>query len=681
MPRWSLRSKLILNFSLVVLIGMTLSVIVGLRLIGKRLVEQAQDKVRLDLNSAWEVYQGESERIKDIVRLTAVRFFIKEEMSSNDLERLETELAAIREREGLDVMMLLDDRGNILLRTGSGRDGGGVIDDGGGPGDGALENDTGDAVGAVVGRVLERHKAVVSTQVLTQERLQRESPELAEQARIRLIPTPKARPRGEPEETAGMMITAAAPVFDYDGSLMGILSGGVLLNRNNHIVDRVKDIVYRGERYQGKDIGTATIFLGDVRIATNVMRAGGIRAIGTQVSQEVFDQVIGLGRPWVGRAFVVNDWYITAYEPIRDIENNIIGMLYVGLLEAPYADLKNRVLMTFLGIAFVSILALAVIAFLTTTRIMRRLRALSVATQKVAGGDLTYRLRMKADDEIGHLGNSFNRMTEELHKATEKYRTLMSTLEDKVKEKTAELRQTQDQLVQSEKLTSLGRFAAGIAHEVNNPLTSILINSHLVAERLERDDRLQEHLQLIIDETTRCGSIVKGLLDFSRQTPPQKVPANINEVVEKTLLLLNSQIIMQKVEVETELEDDLPRLQIDVNQMQQVFANMVLNALDAMPKGGRLSFRTQKTAGGRLIEVRIGDTGRGISREHLSKIFDPFFTTKGTAGTGLGLSVSYGIVRRHGGTIEVVSEVGQGTTMIIRLPVEEPASKSAKRGE
>jgi len=661
--RWSLRSKLILNFSLVIIVGMALSVIIGTRLIGSTLVNQAQDKVRLDLNSAREIYQGESERIRDVVRLTALRYFIKEALQESDLETLGAELTAIREREGLDVLTLLDDRGVVLLRTRQG----------------AARSDT--CGEGIIRRVLELETALVSAEIVPAGRLKEESPVLADRARIRLIPTPKARSRGEQEETAGMMITAAAPVFDYQGRLAGVLSGGVLLNRDNRIVDRVKDVVYRGERYQGKDIGTATLFLEDVRIATNVMNAAGDRAIGTRVSQEVYNQVIGRGQPWIGRAFVVNDWYITAYEPIRDIDERIVGMLYVGLLEAPYQDMKNRVLVIFLGIAFVSILLVAVIAFLTTSRIVGRLRDLSVATGKVATGDLTYRLQMKADDEIGRLGTSFNRMTEELHKATERYRALMDTLEDKVREKTDQLRQAQDQLVQTEKLTSLGRFAAGIAHEVNNPLTSILLNGHLVAERLEDDDPLQEHLRLIVDETTRCGTIVKGLLDFSRQTPPQKVSADINEVAEKTLLLLKSQIIMQKVEVKIELEKNLPELQLDVNQMQQVFANMVLNALDAMPGGGRLTFRTRMLAVEGMVEIRITDTGRGIPKEHISQIFDPFFTTKGTAGTGLGLSVSYGIVQRHGGTIEVNSEPGKGTTMIIHLPVDERMKPSSKRGD
>jgi two-component system NtrC family sensor kinase len=662
--RLSLRTKLILSFSAVIVVAVFLAVFVGIRFIGDTVIRQTQDKVRLDLNSAREVYQQESGKIRDVIRLTAIRFFLKDAMARDDRDLLSRELQKIRQEENLDILNLVDSQGRVVVRA-SHPDvyGDHIADD------------------AVVAWALSRGEMAVSTELIPRERLEKDGDGLARKAAMVLVPTPKARPRSETEETSGMMIEAAAPILGYDGTLIGVLYGGKLLNRNYQIVDKVKDIVYRGERYQEKDVGTVTIFQGDLRVATNVMRSDGTRAIGTRVSQEVYDQVIGRGQPWIGRAFVVNDWYITAYETIKDINGDIIGMLYVGMLEAPYTDMKNRVVLTFLGIALLCVVLLTVIAFITTTNIVNPLRELLFATQRVAHGDLDHRLQITSQDEIGRLGRSFNRMTEELHKATESYRALLSTLEDKVREKTEELRQAQDQLVQSEKLTSLGKFAAGIAHEVNNPLTSILINSHLVAERLERDDGLQEHLQMIIDETTRCGTIVKGLLDFSRQTPPQKSAADINNVVEKTLLLLKSQIIMQKVEVETKLEGDLPRLQIDVNQMQQVFANLILNALDAMPRGGRLSFRTRKMAAGEQVEVSITDTGRGIPKEHLGRIFDPFFTTKGMAGTGLGLSVSYGIVRRHGGTIEARSAAGKGTTMIIRLPVEGPANTIAERGD
>ncbi|GAI17871.1 unnamed protein product, partial [marine sediment metagenome] len=286
------------------------------------------------------------------------------------------------------------------------------------------------------------------------------------------------------------------------------------------IVDKIKDIVYKGEKYKEHDIGTATIFQGDLRISTNVMRDDGTRAIGTRVSEDVYNQVIEKGLPWIGRAFVVNAWYITAYEPIMNLKEEIIGMLYVGMLEAPYLDLRNQVVFTFLGIAFLSVILLSVIAYYVSVSISKPIRELALASGRIAKGDLSQRVRIESHDEIGQLANSFNQMTVALQKTTENYLSCTRTLEKKVEEKTDELEKTQDYLIQSEKLTSLGKLAAGIAHEINNPLTSILINSHLISEMLENDVAFGENIKLIIDETNRCSKIVKGLLEFSRQSPP-----------------------------------------------------------------------------------------------------------------------------------------------------------------
>jgi two-component system NtrC family sensor kinase len=652
MQRFSLRIKLLLSFSTVIVVSALLSLIIGTYLV-KTIIGQAQGKVRLDLNSAREVYQEESGNIKDVIRLTAVRFFIKDAIVKGHGEKLKGELQNIRDQEHLDILTLVDQEGRVIIRAHKPE----VFAD-------QLSDD-------VVGHVLSRQKVVVSTQIVSKDELERESHDLLERSRIDLIPTLQERLRTEMEETSGMMIKAAAPVLDYDGKLIGVLLGGRLLNRNYEIVDNVKDIVYRGEKYKGKDIGTVTIFQGDLRISTNVLRQDGDRAIGTRVSQEVYDQVIGKGVPWIGRAFVVNDWYITAYEPIKNISGNIIGMLYVGMLEAPYVDLKNRAVLTFLGVAILSVTLLAVVALFTTENITRPLKELLFATQKVAQGDLSHRLRIKTGDEVGQLASSFNQMTGELQKATEKYQVLTRTLEDKVTEKTEELRKAQDQLIQTAKLTSLGKLAAGIAHEVNNPLTSILINSHLVAEKLSEDDHFQENMRLIIDETARCGAIVKGLLDFSRQTPPEKNIFDLNEVVENTLQMLRSQILVHEIQVKKDLDRELPEIMIDVNQIKQVFTNMILNALDATPKGGWLTVRSQMASDNQFVEITFQDTGHGIEKGNIGKIFDPFYTTKGMVGTGLGLSVSYGIMQRHGGTINVQSEPGKGTTMTIRLPVTE----------
>ena len=245
--------------------------------------------------------------------------------------------------------------------------------------------------------------------------------------------------------------------------------------------------------------------------------------------------------------------------------------------------------------ALLSVILLIVIAYFTATRTTKPLKELIIATKEAAKGYLSHRVQIKSQDEIGQLAASFNQMMIDLENLTRNYQALNRTLEDKVREKTRALKEAQDQLVQSEKLSSLGKMAAGVAHEINNPLTSILINSHLLAEKLGKDDRYSENLELIIEETTRCNTIVSDLLHFSRQTQAIKELVDVNHVIEKVLLLLKNQILLRNVKVKTYLDKNVAKIIIDKNKIEQVFTNVILNALDAMPenKGGELSIESK----------------------------------------------------------------------------------------
>ncbi|MHB9098397.1 MAG: sensor histidine kinase, partial [Syntrophales bacterium] len=241
-------------------------------------------------------------------------------------------------------------------------------------------------------------------------------------------------------------------------------------------------------------------------------------------------------------------------------------------------------------------------------------------------------------------------------------------LEGKVAERTREIKQMQTQLIRSEKLVSLGRLVAGITHEINNPLTGILMFANLTSQSPQLDPTLKKDMDVIINEAQRCAKIVKGLLDFSRESIPQKKPASLNKVMEDTLTLIGRQSSFHNIKIIRDYQPDFPLIPIDENQMEQVFINMLLNASQSMPSGG--SIRIQSfTENEEHACLKISDTGAGISEENLGKIFDPFFTTKSDKGMGLGLSVSYGIIERHGGKIEVQSKVNEGTTFTIILPL------------
>jgi two-component system NtrC family sensor kinase len=639
-----------LIFSTVIVIGIFLSTFTGIQIIGNTIVSQGQEKVKLDLNTAREVLEAEGRTIKNIIRLTASRYFVKDALIRRDREFLLKELQKVKKDEGLDILNITDNTGLIILRAEN-------------PG---YHNDR--PANEILKKVLKTEEGVNAVMIISPEELRKESEELAERAKIRILPTPKAKSRTDTLESSGLIIIAGAPVFDDNNNLIGVVYGGRLLNRNFEIVDKIKDIVYKDEKFRNKEIGTATIFLKDLRITTNVLDLNGERAIGTRVSEEVYDQVLANGLPWVGRAFVVNDWFITAYEPIRDINNDIVGILYVGMLEAPYIYLKNRVVSIFVMIAIVSIIALAIISIFTVKRITRPINELYQLTEEVSKGDLAARARITTDDEIGELIKSFNQMIQSLQNATEGYMNLTKTLEQKVEEKTQELERARDQLIQNEKLSAIGKLAAGIAHEINNPLTAILINSHLIKEKLNADSKLSQKLDMVISETQRCAKIVSGLLEFSRQTPPEMKLVSINDIINKTLILFESILLANNLKLEISLEENLPPIMADESKIKQVLTNILLNAIDAMPSGGNLKISSHLSTDNKFVEIEIEDSGVGIPKENMDHIFDPFFTTKKSKGTGLGLSISYGIVQQHCGSIEVNSEVNKGTIVKIKLP-------------
>lgn len=646
----SLRAKFILSFLVIICLGGVITLTLGTRLEHKTIISLAQDKVNHDLASAWMVYNEKLNDIRDVVLLNSRRESIQKAAKDNEKELLEKYLSRARKDFNLDILTLTDAQGKVLLRTTQPEIWG--------------DNQSKDAL---VRRAL-MGETVTATQIIPREELFKEGKNLVERAYLRFESTPKATPRAKEYEKDGIMLKAAAPLIDEYGNIIGVLYGGILLNRNYEIVDRVKEIVFKGEKYKGIDIGTATIFQHDLRISTNVKKANGERAIGTRVSKEVNQAVLKEGKPWVHRAFVVNDWYISAYEPIKNINGDIIGILYVGMLEKPYIDLRNNVMITFAGMAIISVVVLLIILFFITSTIIDPLRGMVFATNKIAQGDLNHKVEIKYRDEIGKLARSFNQMTENLKKANEKLIQWGKTLEKRVEERTKELREMQDSLIQSEKLASLGKMAAGVAHEINNPLTSILINTHLMLEKVEEKHAFYENLSLIADETSRCTNIVKGLLEFSRQELPQKAFSDVNDIINRTLNLLKNQVSFYNISIIKELGLNLPQIELDKNKIEQVFWNLMFNASEAMPDGGKLTIISKFSQNKKYIEVIFMDTGVGIPKENINKLYDPFFTTK-SSGTGLGLAVSYGIIKQHLGKIEVESEQGKGSTFTVSLPL------------
>jgi two-component system NtrC family sensor kinase len=357
-------------------------------------------------------------------------------------------------------------------------------------------------------------------------------------------------------------------------------------------------------------------------------------------------------------------------------ERKVLGVLDVGVsltrLDAETALFRRRTL----AAAALAAAVMGLVGWLFVRHYLGRpVAALVQATRRVAKDQLELEVPVTWEGELGILATSFNDMTRSLRTTKRALDALMHDLERQVEDRTAALRSAQDQLVRSEKLSSLGKLSASIAHEINNPLAGILTFAKLIARTLEQGapdeatrKALVRHLALVQRETERCSAIVRNLLDFARERPLALKDVNVNHVVDEALQLLQNQIQIQGVSIEKAL-GDVPLVDGDFGQLRQAFVNVIMNACEAMPRGGKLFVASAVITvdGARLVEVSIRDTGPGIAPDHLGKIFDPFFTTK-EKGTGLGLSVVYGIVERHGGKIDLRTELGKGTRIGIRLP-------------
>jgi two-component system NtrC family sensor kinase len=362
-------------------------------------------------------------------------------------------------------------------------------------------------------------------------------------------------------------------------------------------------------------------------------------------------------------------------------EQTLLGVIDIGvsLQEADKRVAQATRRAVVFGV-FSTIVICGLVGWFIHRFVSRPVKRLLECTRKVAHGDLDCQIEVTSNDEIGHLARSFMNMTCDLRRARKELSDWGSTLEAEVENKTRDLKLAQAQIFRSEKLSSVGLLAAGVAHELNSPLTGILTFAHLVAQKIPEGSQESEDLQVVISQTERCATIIRQLLDFSRETSPEKKSQDVHAVLDQAVALVEHQASYHNIEVRRDLADDLPPVLMDASQMQQVFLNLLVNAGEAMPSGGLLTIETRainhaanETACGG-IEIVIRDNGMGIPQASIDKIFDPFFTSKDVGqGTGLGLAVSYGIIERHGGTISVESAPDEGTTFTITLPRDVPA--------
>jgi two-component system NtrC family sensor kinase len=512
--------------------------------------------------------------------------------------------------------------------------------------------------------------------VISPDELQRLGADLSLRAYMRILPTSAARPIEKTTENRGMILWTA---YTVEG-MSGVLFGGQLLNRNLDIIDAMNALIYHDEGTLQSRGGTTTLFLEDLRISTNVRIFEGDRALGTRASQVVWEQVIEQGVPWLNRAFVVDDWYISGYVPLTDFTGQRIGMLYTGFPEAPFSKQRNMTVYTSL-LAFLAVFVIAVPIFLRMARGMfAPLERMTATMERIENGAMDARIgTLRSNDEIGAVARHLDRLLDQVQDRDRELKKYAETLHDLVEQRTLQLREANEQLeatfaqlVLKEKLATLGEVTAGVAHEINNPTAVIQGNMELLRMSLPPEimDEVAVELDLIDKQTRRIHLIVSKLLNFSKpdQISDFSGPVFIKDVVDSALILVAAE--MHKISIERH-DVDTPAVGIAEIELQQVLINLLINAAQAMPQGGTLTIETmlhiQEGESGAMIVIR--DTGCGISAEIIHNVFDPFFTTKQAEGTGLGLSISHELISRARGTLTVESIDAVGATFFVWLPI------------
>ncbi|BEE02473.1 two-component sensor histidine kinase [Aeromonas dhakensis] len=522
--------------------------------------------------------------------------------------------------------------------------------------------------------------------VWSREQLLALSPALASRAVL-----DKELEPGAGQETRGLISLSLTPVMGRDGGLWGVLEGGELINGSTRLVDELKGQVFAKNTLPAGSIGSVTLFLGDLRVSTNVPASSSQqlgRAVGTRASAPVREQVLGRGEPWIDRAFVHDAWYVSGYEPLLGANGERIGMLYVGFLEWPIV----RTYLTNLLELGSGVVLLLLLSGLLVYRGARDLftpieRMHKVVRQVQAGRPARIgELYLDPDHELAQLGRQFDAMLDRQAAHRQQLARSADELEQKVAErtqsleqKTAELEhhihmltQARQQLLISEKLAALGELCAGVAHEINNPLAVILGNVELMKLELgEAAAPVSEELALVLAQIERIRAITRSLLQYSRPGDYETAPVwqHLTPIIEESLTLVRSALRRQQVNLVADLRAQQP-IEADRQQLLQVLINLLVNASHALGEQGqiRVESRDWLDDAGVLqgAEVRVIDNGSGIEAAIIDKIFDPFFTTRAT-GTGLGLALSHRIISRWGGELLVDSTPGQGSCFTIRL--------------
>ncbi|MBN2189878.1 MAG: cache domain-containing protein, partial [Candidatus Aureabacteria bacterium] len=557
---------------------------------------RAQTQVQNDLKIAWSVYKGKIEKLK---------------IAFNMFEGKE-DVGLLKEKLGLDYLFLADIAGKDVLRS-----------------EIALKAFGGSECGG--------------TRIIGKEELERMNAALADRCTINLLYTPMAVPTEETVLNSAMAIEYAKPFFDSAGRVDKVIYGGRILNKDSTVVDRIRSFVFGNKQYKGMPMGTVTIFQGDVRVSTNVPDKEGNRAIGTRVSREVYEKVIKNGYSWFDRAFVVTGWYITAYEPIRNINGEIIGMLYVGILEKPYADLfRNAGLFFFIAI-FVAVFIAVILGFILAESISKPVREVLYCTGELSGGDLSCRVGTQTKiRELNQLAEAFNDMARKLSQRDKSLK------------------------ISNEKLDTLNKsyidLIGFVAHELKGILSSTMLNAYSVRDGFLGliNFKQRKALDSVCKNLDYFAATVKNYLSLSRiekgELKISKTEVMLKEdIFDDSVEYFIKQAADKNIEIRNNIEKGLA-VKADSDLLRMAANNIIGNAVKYGSRDGKIII----TSGvrGNMVEIDIYNDGRPVTDEEKGRLFKKFSRldapeVRRVQGTGLGLFITMQIAEKHGGKVNI----------------------------
>jgi two-component system NtrC family sensor kinase len=641
-----IRTKLLAGFIGIALLGGVLTMGAGSFLIDKMVIGEAQRRVQVGLKTAWAMLERSLTGAQTTSGVIADWAAMHQDLQQVGLSQ--GFLEKLREKCGYDLLQIVDTKG-VVMATARGEARGMKV----------LNS-------PMVLAALKQGRAASGLRLVPLREIAAESPQLAARAHMEIVPTPRAKAGGPEEISEAMVMEAVSPILKPPGIVVGVVRVAVLLNGNFDFVDFVRDNVFTMATYNGKNLGTVTIFLHDVRIATNVLGPTGERAIGTRVSAEVYDKVLGQGQMWIGPAFVVNNWYVSAYEPIRDPEDKIIGILYVGVIKDRYDDMRRQALNLFLAITLVAVGIAGAIGTWSSKRLAGPVSKLTAGAAEIARGNLSYRLAepLKAErDEIKKLTSTFNEMAKALQDREEEVRLSHEQLAGAAEELK---RWNQNYLDTLEFIT----------HELKNQVAAMKINLLAVRDGYVGDlsDDQKDAMDDVLVAVNRTEEMILNYLNLSRiekgdlEVRTRLVQVEM-DVVRPVLRELRARFDEKQMRVEVDLPEDLVVI-ADPSLLQIVFENLLSNAAKYGRREGLVRVWGRRLNGN--VELHTWNEGQGVPPDQVDEMFRKFARLQRPGeqerGTGLGLFITREIVRKHEGDIRAESEYGKWIDFIFTLP-------------